>query len=72
MDNPHANLPAIELTDEEIWHTIRYLDPDQRRNTSDLACVIAIAAAFDVWICLIFTAYKWLERSLALYGRYGR
>jgi hypothetical protein len=34
-------MTAIEKTDEEIWRAIRDLDPDQRRRTSGVACVIA-------------------------------
>ena len=49
MENPQPNMTAIEKTDEEIWRAIRDLDPHQRRNTSDLACVIAIAVACVVW-----------------------
>jgi hypothetical protein len=51
-------MSAIEITDEEIWRAIRDLDPDQQRNTSDMACVIAIAVACIVWYWLIFAACK--------------
>jgi len=51
-------MSAIEMTDEEIWRTICDLDPDQRRNASDVACVIAIAVACVVWYWLIFAASK--------------
>jgi len=72
MEDPQPDMSSIEMTHEQIWHAIRDLDPDQRRNTSDVACVIGIAVACDVWICLIFASCKWLERSLEVYGRYGR
>ena len=58
MENPKPNMTVIEKTDEEIWRAIRDLDPDQRRNTSDLVCVIAIAVACVVWYYLIFAASK--------------
>ena len=58
VENPQPNMTAIEKTDEEIWRAIRDLDPDQRRRTSDVACVIAIAVACVVWYCLIFAASK--------------
>ena len=58
MENPQPNMTATEKTDEEIWRAIRDLDPDQRRNASDVACVIAIAVACVVWCCLIFAASK--------------
>ena len=58
MENPQSDMSAIEMTDEEIWRAIRDLDPDQRRNTSDLAGVIAIAVACVVWYYLIFAASK--------------
>jgi len=45
VENPQPNMTAIEKTDEEIWWAIRDLDPDQRRRTSHVACVIAIAVA---------------------------
>jgi len=44
VENPKPNMTVIEKTDEEIWRAIRDLDPDQRRNTSDLACVIDAGA----------------------------
>ena len=72
MDNPQPDLSAMEKTDEEICRAIRYLDPDQPRKASDVAFVIAITVACDVWICLIFAACEWLERLLELHGRYGR
>jgi hypothetical protein len=40
VENPQPNMTAIEKTHEEISRAIRDLDPDQRRNTSDMACVI--------------------------------
>jgi len=49
-------MSAIEMTDEEMWRAIRDLDPDQRRNASDVACVIAIVVACIVWYWLIFVA----------------
>jgi hypothetical protein len=58
VENPQPDMSAIEMTDEEIWRTIRDLDPDQRRNTSDVACVIAIVVACIVWYWLIFAASK--------------
>jgi hypothetical protein len=72
VENPQPDMSAIEMTDEEIWRAIRDLDPDERRNTNDAGCVIAIAVACDVWIGLIFAACKWWEKSLEVYGRYGR
>jgi hypothetical protein len=41
-----------------IWRAIRDLYPDQRRNASDVACVIAIVVACVVWYWLIFAASK--------------
>ena len=58
MENPQPDMSAIEMTDEEIWRTICDLDPDQRRNASDVACVIAITVACVVWYWLIFAASK--------------
>ena len=58
MENPQPDMSAIEMTDEEIWRAIRDLDPDQRRNASDVACVIVIVAACVVWYWLIFAASK--------------
>ncbi len=58
MENPQPDMSAIEMTDEEIWRAIRDLDPDQRRNASDTACVIAIVVACAVWYWLIFAASK--------------
>jgi hypothetical protein len=58
VENPQPDMSAIEITDEEIWRAIRDLDPDQQRNTSDMACVIAIAVACIVWYWLIFAACK--------------
>ena len=37
MENPQPDMSAIEMTDEEIWRAIRDLDPDQRRNASEVA-----------------------------------
>jgi len=51
-------MSAIEMTDEEIWRAIRDLDPDQRRNASEVVCVIAIVVACVVWYWLIFAASK--------------
>jgi hypothetical protein len=56
VENPQPDIAAIGKTDEEIWRAIRDLDPDQRRNISDMACVIAIAVACIVWYFLIFAA----------------
>ena len=56
MKNPQSNITAIVKTDEEIWRAIRGLDPDQRCNISDVACVIAIIVACIVWYVLIFAA----------------
>jgi hypothetical protein len=72
VETPQPDMTAIEMKDDEIWQAIRDLDPDQRPNTSDVACVIAIAVACDVWISLLLAACKWLGRSLEVYGRYGR
>ncbi len=58
MENPQLNMTAIEMTDEEIWRAIRDLDPDQRRNASEVACVVAIVVACVVWYWLIFAASK--------------
>jgi len=51
-------MSAIEMTDEEIWRAIRDLDPDQRRNASEVASVIAIVVACAVWYWLIFAASR--------------
>jgi hypothetical protein len=51
------------MTDEEMWRAIRNLDPDQRRNASDVACVIAIVVACVVWYWLIFAASDGQDRS---------
>jgi hypothetical protein len=51
-------MSAIEMTDEEIWRAIRDLDPDQRRNASEVGGVIAIVVACVVWYWLIFAASK--------------
>jgi hypothetical protein len=56
VENPQPDISSIEMTDEEIWRAIRDLDPDQRRNDTDVACVIAIVVAFVVWYWLIFAA----------------
>jgi hypothetical protein len=48
----------IEMADEEIWRAIRDLDPDQQRNVTDVACLIAIVVACVVWYWLIFAASK--------------
>ena len=48
MENPQPDIPAIEMTDQEIWRAIRDLDPDQRRSAGDVECV--------VWYWLIFVA----------------
>jgi hypothetical protein len=56
--HPQPDVSAIEMTDEEIWRAIRDLDPDQRRNATDVACVIAIVVACVVWYWLIFAASK--------------
>jgi len=58
VENPQLNMTAIEMTDEEIWRAIRNLDPDQRRNASEVACVVAIVVACVVWYWLIFAASK--------------
>ena len=58
MENPQLNMTAIEMTAEEIWRAIRDLDPDQRRNASEVACVVAIVVACVVWYWLIFAASK--------------
>lgn len=58
MDNPQPDVSVTEMTDEEVWRAIRDLDPDQRRNARDLACVIAIVLACVVWHWLIFAASK--------------
>jgi hypothetical protein len=58
VENPQPDMSAIEMTDEEIWRAIRDLDPDQQRNTCEVACVIAIAIACIVWYGLIFAASK--------------
>jgi len=58
VENPQLNMTAIEMTDEEIWRAIRDLDPDQRRNASEVACVVAIVVACVVWYWLIFAASK--------------
>ncbi len=58
MENPQLNMTAIEMTDEEIWRAIRDLDPDQRRNASEVACVVAIVVTCVVWYWLIFAASK--------------
>ena len=56
MANPQPDMSGIEMTDEEIWRAIRDLDPDQRGNATDVACVIAIVVACFVWYWLIFAA----------------
>ena len=56
MGYPQPDRTVIGKTDEEIWRAIRDLDPDQPRNTRDLACVIAIVVACVVWYYLIFAA----------------
>ena len=58
MENPQHDMSAIEMTDEEIWRAIRDLDPDQRRNASEVGGVIAIVVACVVWYWLIFAASK--------------
>jgi hypothetical protein len=58
VENPQPDISAIERTDEEIWRAIRDLDPDQRRNASEVVCVIAIVIACVVWYWLIFAASK--------------
>jgi len=58
VENPQPGMTATEKTDEEIWRAIRDLDPDQRRNASDVACVIAIIVACVVWYYLIFAASR--------------
>ena len=58
MENPQPDMSVIEMTDEQIWLAIRDLDPDQRPNARDLACVIAIVIACVVWFWLIFAASK--------------
>jgi len=58
VENPQPDMSAIEMTDEEMWRAIGDLDPDQRRNASDVACVLAIVVACVVWYWLIFVASK--------------
>jgi hypothetical protein len=58
VENPQPEISAIEKTDEQIWRTIRDLDPDPRRNACEVACVIAIVVACVVWYSLIFAASK--------------
>jgi hypothetical protein len=58
VENPQSDMSAIEMTDEEIWRAIRDLDPDQQRNVTDVACLIAIVVACVVWYWLIFAASK--------------
>jgi len=58
VENPQPDMSAIEMTDKEIWRAIRDLDPDQRRNASEVACVFAIVVACVVWYWLIFAASR--------------
>ena len=48
----------IEMADEEIWRAIRDLGPDQQRNVTDVAWLIAIVVACVVWYWLIFATSK--------------
>lgn len=45
-----------EITDEEIWSTIRYLDPDEKHKEDDNAetiCGLAVALLpLMVWLLL--------------------
>jgi hypothetical protein len=58
VENPQPEMSDIEMADEEIWRAIRDLDPDQQRNVTDVACLIAIVVACVVWYWLIFAASK--------------
>jgi hypothetical protein len=58
VENRQPDMSDIEMADEEIWRAIRDLDPDQQRNVTDVACVIAIVVACVVWYWLIFAASK--------------
>jgi hypothetical protein len=47
-----------EITDEEIWSAIRYLDPDEKHKDGNYAETIAILGIvlllFTVWLLLHF------------------
>jgi hypothetical protein len=58
MENRQPDMSDIDLADAEIWRAIRDLDPDQRRNVTDVACLIAIVVACVVWYWLIFATSK--------------
>jgi hypothetical protein len=40
------------ISDEEIWRTIRYLDPDVKDEASDTAVIIPLLALFAI-VCVV-------------------
>jgi hypothetical protein len=40
------------ISDQEIWPAIRYLDPDAKKDTSDIAVVITLAGLLCI-ICIV-------------------
>jgi hypothetical protein len=40
------------VSEREIWLTIRYLDPDTKRNASDIALVVTVVAIVSI-VCAV-------------------
>jgi hypothetical protein len=40
------------ISDQEIWPAIRYLDPDAKKDTSDIAVVITLAGLLCI-VCIV-------------------
>ena len=40
------------ISDQEIWSSIRYLDPDAKKDTSDIAVFITLIDLFCI-VCIV-------------------
>ena len=58
MENSEPNKAIEDTPDEEVWRAIRRLDPEQIKDTSNIACMITLLALLVVgavvWFLLHF------------------
>jgi hypothetical protein len=41
------------VSDQEIWSTIRYLDPDTKTKTNNIAVIVILTAIFSICLACI-------------------
>jgi hypothetical protein len=46
------------VSDQEIWSTIRYLDPDTKTKASDIVAIVTLTVIFSICLaCVVLHLY---------------